>query len=340
MGAGPDGLDQSWGYADPKQAAAAGIKVVSMYLSHDPSKNVTAAKVKAYHRAGIGVLLNWESDAGRPLLGGSAGRADATEAARQAKQLISEVGYPPGDVLCIYFSCDRDVTAAQIAGPVADYFKAAGPIVRKVGGWTFKWGVFPRRRFRLGVYGEADVVRHLAAHKITDAEWQTYAWSGGRLDPAADFYQYLNGQRLAGASVDFNHIVHADQLGAWWPPGHEPDTAKPNPEEFTVDKEAAARFDALEAKLAKIPDEVWLDKVGSGQPWTVLTQGLDATKRQSAAAQLLVTELGKRVAALQAANAAQSQQIAALVQQVADLASGKVNVSGSIPATLTIGSQS
>lgn len=247
MGVGPDGIDQSWGYADPKQTAAAGIKVVSMYLSHDPSKNVTAAKVKAYHRAGIAVLLNWESDAGRPLLGGSAGRADATEAVRQAKQLIADVGYAPGKTLCIYFSCDRDVTAAQIAGPVADYFKAAGPIVRKVGGWTFKWGVFPRRRFRIGVYGEADVVRYLAAHKITDAEWQTYAWSGGRLDPAADFYQYLNGQRLAGASVDFNHIVHADQLGAWWPPGHEPDTAKPNPEEFTV-----GQYEDLKADIAKL----------------------------------------------------------------------------------------
>src|SRR6266702_2027920 len=35
----------------------------------------------------------------------------------------------------------------------------------------------------------------------------------------------MNGQTFAGASVDFNKIIHGPQMGAWWPPGHPLDTA-------------------------------------------------------------------------------------------------------------------
>lgn len=329
MGAGPDGIDQSWGYANPAQAAAAGIKVVSMYLSHDPSKNVTAAKVKAYHAAGIGVLLNWESEPGRPLLGKAAGKADATDAVALVAALIKAVGYAPRSKLAIPFSCDRDVTRLQLPR-VRDYYAAT----KKALG----------RRYLNGVYGEADVIEDLHRQGLTVMEWQTYAWSGGRLSPEADFYQYLNGQHLAGASVDFNRIVHAEQLGAWWPPGHRLDggSASLIEGEFTVDKEADARFDALERAIAAVSDKVWLDKPGkaSVQPWTMLTQDLDAVKRQSAAAVALIDKLGARVAEAQVELDAQNRLVAALQAQLADLASGKVKVAGTIPATLTIGSQS
>ena len=217
----PDGLDQSWGTADPTAAKKAGIKVVSMYLSWDPSKNITAAKVKAYHNVGIASLINWESQAGAPLLGSAQGRKDATEAVRQLKQLIHDVGYAPHDRVVIYFSCDRDVSSSQLS-TIGSYYKAAGAICHAAG-------------FGVGAYGEADLMDYLAKNKITDAEWQTYAWSGGRTSAAADFMQYSNGQKLGGASVDFDRIIHAADLGAWWPRGMSPKPANP-PKEADVTK--------------------------------------------------------------------------------------------------------
>src|SRR5439155_8025421 len=75
--------------------------------------------------------------------------------------------------------------------------------------------------FGAGGYGEADLIEHLHAKGFTESEWQTYAWSGGRLSSEADFYQYMNGQTFAGASVDFNKILNGPQLGALVTHGHK-----------------------------------------------------------------------------------------------------------------------
>lgn len=199
----PSGIDESWGYADPAEARRAGVQVVSGYLSNDPSKNWNAGKVKAYHAAGIAVLLNWEAQAGAPLNGAGQGRADATEAVRQARALFAAVGSRPGNRPVIYFSCDRDINSGQF--PVIDaYYLAAAGVCHAAG-------------FGVGCYGEADLVHHLAVAGITDAEWQTLAWSGGRVDPAADFYQSSINNTVGGASVDFDEVIHPSQLGAWWP---------------------------------------------------------------------------------------------------------------------------
>lgn len=228
-------IDQSWGFADPKQAKAAGVRVVSMYLSWDASKNATPAKVAAYHAEGIGVLLNWESQAGAPLKGGNQGMADANEAVRLAQAL----GAPKGTI--VYFSCDRDVNQSQ--WPTIDaYYRAAKAVCAKA-------------EYGLGCYGEADLAAHLAGAGITDAEWQTVAWSGGRVDPAADFYQTGVNGKLGGASVDFDRIIHEDQLGAWWPDGYQqPQVVESRQigKEFTLDTDAKARFDQLETLVKAV----------------------------------------------------------------------------------------
>lgn len=203
----PSGLDQSWGFADPEAAARAGVRVVSMYLSWSPSKNATAAKIRAYHAAGIGVLLNWESQAGAPLDGAARGHEHATEAVRQIRELIREIGRAPRNKLAIPFSCDTDTSAAQRSGPVRHYYANTKTITHAAG-------------FLNGCYGEADLCDYLHAQGLTDMEWQTYAWSYGRISPEADFYQYDNGEHLGGASVDFDRVIHAAQVGAWWPNRH------------------------------------------------------------------------------------------------------------------------
>jgi hypothetical protein len=216
----PTGLDQSWGFADPAAAKTAGVKVISEYLSWDTSKNITASDVKAYHKVGIAMMLNWESQAGAPLKGAAQGKADATEAVRLAKALFSAVGYRPKNRTVVYFSCDTDVNSTQYPA-IEAYYKAAKAVCAAAG-------------FGVGAYGEAALVTHLHKAGITAAEWQTYAWSGGVLSPDADFYQYSNGQTLGGASVDFDRVIHAADLGAWWPPTNPLNIAPTTTQESAV----------------------------------------------------------------------------------------------------------
>ena len=233
----PTGIDQSWGFADPDKAKAAGVQVVSGYLSWDNTKNWTAAKIDSYHAVGIAVMLNWESQAGAAAKGWSQGHADAVEACRQAKALIAAVKIKPSNKLTIYFSCDMDADPAAIEA----YYQATQRVTHDNG-------------FNNGVYGSARVVADLASKGITDSEWQTYAWSNGLLAPAADFYQYQNGQNLAGASVDFDKVIHPDQLGAWWPKPLTPPA--PPVQEFTLDAAAKARFDQSDAEIAALKSQL------------------------------------------------------------------------------------
>jgi hypothetical protein len=109
-------------------------------------------------------------------------------------------------------------------------------------------------------------VHYLAAQQITDAEWQTYAWSGGRLDPAADLYQWHNGQKFGGAAVDFDRIIHARALGAWWPASHKLNVAANGDDEVTDEdiKKIAAQVWAyalegdLDGKATSASARAWL----------------------------------------------------------------------------------
>lgn len=202
-----DGIDQSWGFSNPAQAKAAGVKIVSGYLSHDPSKNWTVAKIVAYFNVGIAILLNWESDAGRPLLGAAAGRQDALDAVAQVEALKRGVGQSPKG-LTIVFSCDRDVSVGDYP-QIESYYRAVEAVLHPLG-------------YRVGVYGEASLVSHLHSLGLTDTEWQTLAWSNGVISSDADFYQYQINGSLGGASVDYDTIIHINDIGAWWPNGESP----------------------------------------------------------------------------------------------------------------------
>jgi hypothetical protein len=88
---------------------------------------------------------------------------------------------------------------------------------------------------------------------VVTSEWQTYAWSNGRLSAQADLYQYLNGQQMAGAQVDFDRIIHPDQLGAWWPNGVAPSGGgTPIGDDWMTDPVAVqhlANIDAFESNI-------------------------------------------------------------------------------------------
>jgi hypothetical protein len=59
-------------------------------------------------------------------------------------------------------------------------------------------------------------VEHCQAIGTARWFWQTYAWSGGKVSAHTHFLQYLNGQTVAGASVDLNQSRQFD-FGAWEP---------------------------------------------------------------------------------------------------------------------------
>lgn len=194
----PDAVDYSFSRANAAQLQAAGIKLASRYLSHSPAKNLSTAEAADLHAHHIDILLNWESDAGRPLLGAGAGDSDGRDAAALAESLGASRG------CTIYYSCDRDVNSSEW-DTIAAYYRAAGQATAG--------------HYKVGMYGEADAVDEMHRRGLITSEWQSSAWSNGRLSANTDLYQFLNGQTLAGASVDFDKIIHSDSLGAWrWNP--------------------------------------------------------------------------------------------------------------------------
>lgn len=203
--AGPDALDYS--FSRPSSPAAlrnAGIRLVCRYLSWPGNnKNLTAGEFQGLLAAGIGVLPNWESDAGRALQGAGAGATDGVG----AYQCAEAVGIPHGRT--IYFSVDTDTNPSQWP-TIAAYLGAAR---QSMAG-----------RYYVSAYGESTLIDWLSTQGVIPrGGWVTYAWSGGQVSSYAGIYQYLNGQSLAGAAqVDFDRLLHPEWLNACWPPGLDP----------------------------------------------------------------------------------------------------------------------
>ena len=186
------GLDYAWSRPSTGALTSGGVDFVCRYLSHDPSKNLSRDEAEALTRAGIWVVVVWETTANRALSGQAGGWADAIAAAAQAKAC----GMPPGRP--IYFAADWDATEGQQAA-INAYLDGAASVTG---------------RGRVGLYGGYyPVKRALDAGRARWA-WQTYAWSGGRWDSRAHIQQYRNGVNFAGADVDYNRAMTSD-YGQW-----------------------------------------------------------------------------------------------------------------------------
>jgi hypothetical protein len=90
------GVDHSTKLHDPgtfaREVKAAGQDFVIRYLANPGNpKVITAAELRAYHEAGLGVGLVWETTQFRPLQGPVAGKVDGSVARQQA----SFLGVPP-----------------------------------------------------------------------------------------------------------------------------------------------------------------------------------------------------------------------------------------------------
>jgi len=196
------GIDHSSTPPDPAKLVAAGVHFVCRYLSTPGNpKNLTLAEAAALKLHQIDVVLVFETVAKEALKGQAAGVADA----KSARQQAAVCGLPHAP---IYFAVDFDETP-QEASVVHDYVAGAASVLGydKTGGYGGYW-----------------VVKRLLDAKVCKYAWQTYAWSGGQWDVRAQLRQYLNGQKLAGISVDFDHSMFPD-YGQARPPSPLKDAA-------------------------------------------------------------------------------------------------------------------
>lgn len=182
------GLDYAWTTISAAAHRSVGSSFACRYLSNDSTKNLSKGEADALRAGGIDIVAVWETTETRALDGLRAGAQDATEALAQALPLGLPQGRP------IYFAADFDEAPGQ-AGAVSDYFRGINSVL----------GVG-----RTGCYGGYWAVSRLFNARLIRYGWQTYAWSGGQLDPRAQLYQFSNGHQVAGRSCDYNHALAPD----------------------------------------------------------------------------------------------------------------------------------
>jgi peptidoglycan hydrolase-like protein with peptidoglycan-binding domain len=161
--------DYSVARPDPK-ALAATVAAVGRYGSggltiNGLPKDLSSAEATALHAANLGIFYVWETYAGRPNEGFSAGVADGKAHNAGADAL----GIPRSVPL---FFVGQDSGTPDIPA-VVEYFR----------GIAF---VGPRG---VGCYGGIDVVNAVAASNWAHWFWQTEAWSGVNISPNAHLYQ-------------------------------------------------------------------------------------------------------------------------------------------------------
>ena len=112
-------VDYSWVRPDPHLLAANGVKAVSRYIAGGTNngKVLTIAERDALWAAGLGILLNWEQDAGGPLGGAIVG----AEHGKKARELALALGYPETLAICV--SVDVDTNRYNV-DQVVEYFRA------------------------------------------------------------------------------------------------------------------------------------------------------------------------------------------------------------------------
>jgi hypothetical protein len=191
------GVDFAWGRVPYDALRRAGVHFAIGYVSHDPSKDLSAGETHELHKRGIATALVFETTSGRALAGNEAGRADG----RVAKARAAALGLTGP----IYFAVDFDAQGAQLHA-IDNYLAGAGSVLGHE---------------RVGVYGSYAVVNHCKGSGSAHWCWQTYAWSGGHVSQWADVYQHRNGVSIGGLSCDLDRAT-ARGYGAMHGAGEDP----------------------------------------------------------------------------------------------------------------------
>jgi hypothetical protein len=202
-----EGVDFSWARPGGQALVDAHKHFVVRYVPYagDGGKGLTKAEIADYRAHGLAICLVFESLAGRALTAGLAGGAADAKTSQSA---LVALGMPRD--LPIYFAVDRDVDASH--QPAIDaYLNGAAGILTKP---------------RVGVYGEASLVKRCKANGTAAWLWQTYAWSNSVIASGIHLYQYKNGQIINGGAVDFTRAMQAE-YGQWSAPLPDSSTEAP-----------------------------------------------------------------------------------------------------------------
>lgn len=184
-----EGIDYSWARPGGRNIKNAGKQFVVRYLWPDGEggKGLDGGELADLLNNGLEIALVYQAGSNTLLGGRSTGIAQANDAQRE----INRLGLPANSV--VYFAADWDAAPSQQAA-IDDFLAGAASVIG---------------HGRVGIYGKADVMQRCMQNKSAAWFWQTYAWSGGRVQEGIHLYQYLNGQNLNGA-VDYNRTSLAN----------------------------------------------------------------------------------------------------------------------------------
>lgn len=212
-------LDTAGGFPPAQAILDAGHVAMMQYVSPDrpgsefASKPVTLTAADTLRAGGVDLASNWQY--GKP--GGSA-PSDWTTGfdggARMAAEALANHFAAGGPGYCpIFFSVDEDISLADWNSTAVEYFRGINSVIGKQ--WT-------------GIYGHSRVCAwaiedDVVGHSTTPGKrwcWQTRAWSGDEIEPAAVLYQRVidtpsnPGPVVGGIRCDVNDILAAD-WGQW-----------------------------------------------------------------------------------------------------------------------------
>jgi len=217
--AAPQLIDYAMRQIPAEHIRAAGYSGVINYVSLSRpgssfgAKPITRPYAESLTAAGLVIVSNYQY--GKP--GGTApsdftrGFAGGIADARTAWQLHTAAG--GGQSAPIFFSVDDDIDRNTWNTVALQWFRGINSVL----------GVQ-----RTGVYGGIDVCQWAGADGVIGASrtpgrrwsWQTRAWSGNRIDPAAVLYQRVvstasnPGPLVGGIEVDVNDVL-AQDCGQW-----------------------------------------------------------------------------------------------------------------------------
>lgn len=186
---------------DPGWFAQQGFSFACRYLATGTKNraDLTPGEVARLSQAGVGIVSIWETTGGDENYtpGGGAfftaehGAHEGGRAVAQAKALGQPTDAP------IYATVDFNARTTADMAAIREYMQAFAAAIQP---------------YPLGVYGSYAVMD--AVQTLTPWLWQTYAWSSGRLHPAAKLYQFKN-------TRPFDYDRAFGNPG-WWTAGSQP----------------------------------------------------------------------------------------------------------------------
>jgi len=182
-------IDYSAGVPSAAIVKALGYVGAVRYLKKSGPSSVhtlTANEYRDYVNHGLTVALIYEApQANRMLSGYDAGLVDG----RWADNQTADLNIFPR---CIYAACDFDVQPSQY-NICREYLL----------GFVHGTGTY------IGLYGGYNAIQNLRPIEGLTYYWQTSAWSGGKIHPLADIYQYGK-DTIQSIQCDVSRIVTPD----------------------------------------------------------------------------------------------------------------------------------